>query len=633
MSTKFSGQNLAPSHRIALILVLAVLSGSSTKAQQKSGGAERPQIIGGTVISAENTGAVLITSDGFLCSGTLLSNEWALAAAHCHFDVGTPSNIAITMGSQSTTGVFAVTHPSLDFALVKFSTPFKMNGSTSGYRVSVYADSTQSLSGKTVRVWAYGCNAYNGPDPEQCTGDDGTLRQAFYVVKNAPVDDFSFSLVVPNSAGQSPAPGDSGSGAFVLTPQGYALAGVFKGPDEQRPENWRDWALSYVNGTPIALPTQWFIGGNNPTFLKSPLPNNDNDSHTWNPCPGSTFSYSPTFNLEKGNDFISIVAGGSPLNLSGSGTTICKGSGAITVTLKTNGSNRSVGLSSMPITCNYAGPSSEMPITNVSPAVVGVGDTVYFFAVTSDHHVMYKTAQAGQAGLCWEEVEGNGVTMTAPGAGAVGSHVFVAVRQPDGSVALNQSDLGKSFGQWFPQTMVTDATPSAVGVGDNIYLFAKSLDGRIMFNRAKLGQAFVGWMEVQGGGRTDAAPVAGAVGTHVFVAIKGLDGKVAVNQADLGQPFGQWFAQPMTTMVAPAALGVGTNIYLFATATDGRVMVNRAELGQAFIGWQEVQGGGRTNSAPAAGAVGTHIFLAIKSQGGSIQVNQADLGNPFGYWF
>jgi hypothetical protein len=86
-------------------------------------------------------------------------------------------------------------------------------------------------------------------------------------------------------------------------------------------------------------------------------------------------------------------------------------------------------------------------------------------------------------------------------------------------------------------------------------------------------------------------------------------------------------------MVAPAALGVGTNIYLFATATDGRVMVNRAELGQAFIGWQEVQGGGRTNSAPAAGAVGTHIFLAIKSQGGSIQVNQADLGNPFGYWF
>jgi hypothetical protein len=154
---------------------------------------------------------------------------------------------------------------------------------------------------------------------------------------------------------------------------------------------------------------------------------------------------------------------------------------------------------------------------------------------------MYNRAELGQAPLCWQNIDGDGRTDTALSAGAVGTHVFVAVKGQDGRVWVNQADLGHPFGQWFPQEMVTDASPAAVGVGDNIYLFAKALDGRVMVNRAKLGQAFVGWREVEGSGKIDTAPSAGAVGTHVFVAVKGLDGRVWVNQADLGHPFGQWF--------------------------------------------------------------------------------------------
>jgi hypothetical protein len=42
----------------------------------------------------------------------------------------------------------------------------------------------------------------------------------------------------------------------------------------------------------------------------------------------------------------------------------------------------------------------------------------------------------------WKEVEGNGRTNAAPGAGAVGSHVFVAVKGLDGRVVVNQADGG-----------------------------------------------------------------------------------------------------------------------------------------------------------------------------------------------
>jgi hypothetical protein len=84
--------------------------------------------------------------------------------------------------------------------------------------------------------------------------------------------------------------------------------------------------------------------------------------------------------------------------------------------------------------------------------------------------------------------------------------------------------------------------------------------------------------------------------------------------------------------VGPAVAGVGDNVYFFTTTPDGRILYNRARLGQAGLGWQEVEGGGRTNAAPAAAAVGTHIFLAVSGQTGLVAINQADLGEAFGAW-
>ena len=536
----FGGAGRRILQAVSVVLSVATPTLSQAPPAKTAPGTPTPQIIQGDVISAEGSGSVLISSKGLTCSGTLLTNNWAITAAHCQLDIDTPSNVGVSMGSQSGIGVYTVNHPSLDFALVEFNPPFLMGGTAVGFRTPLYTGSTASLSGQTLRCRGYGCTALTPGGG--CTGAGSGLREALLEVDKAPVDDYSFSIKT-NSKGQGFAPGDSGGGCSANTAQGWALAGVLKGPDLGRPENWRDWAMAYVDGTPIPLPTHWFVfTSSHPTFLTPPLPNSYNDTYSWNPCPGGqTYSFTPTFDLETGQDVITLTAGGSPVALTGRGMTSCTGNGPLSAKLKTSSSTQSLGLLSMPVRCNYTGPSSVQPKTTVSAAVAGVGNNVYFFAKTADGRIMYNRAVLGQAGLCWSEVEGNGRTDMAPAAGAVGTHVFVAVKGLDGRVAINQADLGHPFGQWFPSDFVTDAAPAVAGVGNNVYFFAKATDGRIMFNRAELGKGGLGWTEVEGNGRTDMAPAAGAVGTHVFILVIGSDGQIAINQADLGHPFGQWF--------------------------------------------------------------------------------------------
>lgn len=272
-------------------------------------------------------------------------------------------------------------------------------------------------------------------------------------------------------------------------------------------------------------------------------------------------------------------------------------------------------------------------MSDTSPALAGVGNSIYIFARRADGRVMFDRAVLGQKGSGWREVDGDGRTDSAPASAAIGRHVFVAIRGMDGRIQINQADQDRPFGGWFPMNFTTDVAPAVAAVGNSIFVIAKGMDRRIYASQAVLGQGFSGWFQLQGGGLTDSSPSAAAVGSHLFVAIKGIDGRLQLNQADFGHPFSGWSLLNMRTTMPPGLVGVNDRIFVFATTPDGRVMLSQAVIGHGFSGWFEVQGNLRSNRSPAGASVGGHVFVAARSVDGRIVTNQADLGHAFGQWF
>ena len=201
------GRNLSTIVPVGIVAACSFAAHGQQGEAKKASPPASPQVISGDVISAEESGTVLILTTQWQCSGTLLTNEWAITAQHCDLDIAHPANVTVIMGTQSTVGVFAVGHPSLDFALVRLQHPMMMGGSATGFRRALYSGSGASLEGQTLTCRGYGCNAYTPGDPdiEHCTGNDGTLREALLQAKPGGTDDYNFT-VTKNSKGQSLAP-------------------------------------------------------------------------------------------------------------------------------------------------------------------------------------------------------------------------------------------------------------------------------------------------------------------------------------------------------------------------------------------------------------------------------------------
>jgi len=184
--------------------------------------------------------------------------------------------------------------------------------------------------------------------------------------------------------------------------------------------------------------------------------------------------------------------------------------------------------------------------TRVAPGAGSSGNTTALVVTRTDSRIFYTWWDLGQGGQGYGELDGGGRADAAPAAALVGpqhDYLFVAIKDPDGNLLLNQGVLGKPFVGWESMNFQTGVAPGLASSGNTSAVVAVSADGRVFYDWWDLGQGGHGFTELDGGGRADAAPAAALVGPqhdYLFVAIKDPDGNLLLNQGELGKPFVGW---------------------------------------------------------------------------------------------
>lgn len=192
----------------------------------------------------------LLLGKNFLCSGTLIADEWVLSAAHC-LDRGKASHFSFEVGDDTFTGSQKFVHPAWsgnlvagnDIALLKLSipsnspptvTPSNLWSPSNGSEVGKQAVAAGFGRGGTGVTGAQGSAGVKraGSNMIDATGDQYGLASGILLLDfddpiNSQYDNGNnFGLADPISEEYSIAPGDSGGPLFVHDGSEYLVAGV-----------------------------------------------------------------------------------------------------------------------------------------------------------------------------------------------------------------------------------------------------------------------------------------------------------------------------------------------------------------------------------------------------------------------
>lgn len=250
-------------------------------------------VVNGDAVTIEEQHALGLVTVVGLCSGVLLVNDWALTAGHCVAPNRTqPSNVVFSMRGIAPDPDTTATADAIylfggysdeigpDLALVHLSTPFVIDGASSGFANQLWPGSPDSLINPNVTVTAYGQGVTSCPIPPATTAPGaGTYRVAElslsginFSASERPInllptpttfftqEGGNYYELIANSKNQILAPGDSGGPGFIWSDGIPYLVGIQSGSNclggdahQVSIPTVRDWIYAVLH-------TQWTPG-------------------------------------------------------------------------------------------------------------------------------------------------------------------------------------------------------------------------------------------------------------------------------------------------------------------------------------------------------------------------------------